>query len=182
VKRLPVEGWPWPEIVAEARVAASPAEVMAVYAYVANHAAWAPNIVASRVVQRVAPNVMRVAYEYEVPGPNERYTVDLTVMRSGAGFRATWTLVNARFARRLAGRVELGPDGDGARLTYASRVDPGALGVAFGTPASVGADLVETVRRLAARAERLRSAEPERLAGLVARLGAMTAGSRSSKL
>jgi hypothetical protein len=70
--RHTVEGWPWPEIATETRVAASPAEVVAVYADVSDHSAWAPNIVASRVVERIAPNVVRVAYEYEVPGPNGR--------------------------------------------------------------------------------------------------------------
>jgi hypothetical protein len=45
--------------------------------------------------------------------------------------------------------------------------------VAFGTPASVATRLVQTTEALAARAERLATTEPERLASLVAALNAL---------
>jgi hypothetical protein len=146
---------------------------MAVYADFGGQSSWVPELVASRVLAREAPNAFRVFYEYEVAGPNERYTVIVTVARERDGWQARWTLVSARYARKLEGALLVVPRGEGSLLTYSSRVDPGTLGVAFGTPASVATRLVQTTEALAARAERLATTEPERLASLVAALNAL---------
>ncbi len=167
-----MEDFPWPEVTAWRRIAATPGEVMAVYADVASPSLYMPGMIASRVVGRDAPNVLRVFYEYEVPGPNERYTVIVTVHAAADTFEARWTLVSARYARRLAGELEAMPR-DGATLVrYTSRVDPGVLGVTLGDPDSVARRLRTTVEALAARVERLATAEPDRLRQLVRALSA----------
>lgn len=173
VLRRPVDGFPWPEVVAYRRTTAPPAAVMAVYADFGAHASWVPELVESRVLAREDANIFRVAYEYEVAGPNERYTVTIRLTREGDVWQARWTLVTARYARRLEGSLRARPRGDGTLVVYTTLVDPGALGATFGTPGSVAKRLVGTTEALTERAERLLTSEPHRVADLVARLGAL---------
>jgi hypothetical protein len=158
VHERPVAGFPWPEVITYRRSAASPTVVMAVYADFGAQSSWVPDLVKSRVLGREAPNAVRVFYEYEVAGPNERYTVIVTVTRGGDAWQARWTLVTARYARKLEGALLVLPRGEGSLLVYSSRVDPGTLGAAFGTPASVATRLVQTTEALTVRAERLDAA------------------------
>lgn len=158
------------------RVAASPEDVMAVYADFEGQVRYLPELVTSRVVARLAPGTFQVFYEYEVSGPNERYTVTVAVARVAKGLEATWDLLSARYARRLSGAIRVEPLGAGALITYSSRVDPGPLGVHLGSPASVSRRLRDTVEALTSEVERLRAREPETLAGLRRRLGGMVQG------
>ncbi|MBI2217016.1 MAG: SRPBCC family protein [Candidatus Rokubacteria bacterium] len=174
IERRAVPGFPWPEIIAYRRTAATPAEVMALYADVARQREWVPDLVVSRVLRREAPDVFRVFYEYEIAGPNERYTVTLTVTRESGGWVARWALLTARYARRLEGALRVTPLGDGALIAYTSRVDPGSLGATFGTPESVARNLARTTDALASRVEALRRTAPDRLRMLVEHLRAMT--------
>lgn len=162
-----VAEFPWPETTAYRAIRAAPAEVLAVYADFASQAQWVPELVASRVLAREAANAVRVFYEYEVAGPNERYTVVVTLGRAGETYEARWRLVEARYARRLTGELIVPPRGAGALIAYTSRVDPGALGVAFGTPDSVARRLAETTEALAKRVERMKASEPAALSALV---------------
>jgi hypothetical protein len=178
VQRRAVEGYPWPDVVAYRRSSAPPTAVMAVYADFAAHASWVPQMVESRVVAREAPNVFRVFYESEVTGPNERYTVTVRLARDGDGWAARWTLVTARYARRLEGGFRVVPRGEGSLLMYSSLVDPGTLGGTLGTPDSVASRLAATTEALAARTEALARSEPRRLADLVAALTDAAGGER----
>jgi len=162
-----VADFPWPETTAYRAIRATPAEVLAVYADFASQSRWVPDLVASRVLAREAPNAFRVSYEYEVAGPNERYSVSVTVGRRGSTYDARWRLIEARYARRLTGELVVQPRGAGALAAYTSRVDPGRLGVAFGTPESVARRLSETAEALANRVERMKTAEPAALSALV---------------
>jgi hypothetical protein len=178
VQQRAVEGHPWPEVVTYRRSSAPPAAVMAVYADFAAHASWVPELVTSRVLAREAPNVFRVFYESAVTGPNERYTVLVTVTRQDDEWTARWMLVSARYARRLEGALRVRPRGDGCVLVYSTVVDPGTLGVAFGTPATVAARIAGTTDALAARTERLARSDPRALAVLVAALTGLAGPSR----
>jgi hypothetical protein len=71
-----VPDFPWPELSVSRRFASSPLVLMAVYADFDRQVDYMPGMVTSRVVRRVAANTFEVFYEYEVPGPNERYTVE----------------------------------------------------------------------------------------------------------
>lgn len=166
VKTREVEGYPWPEAMVYARVAASPEEVMAVYADFAGQARYLPKLVESRIVKRLSPSLFHVSYEYEVTGPNERYTVLTEVSRAPGGFRATWELVKARYARRLSGQVRVEASGAGALVEYTNRVDPGFLGARLGSPDTTVRQLRETVQALGVRVERLRVEQPDRLGEL----------------
>lgn len=168
-----VPGYPWPEVVAYRRPTAPPAAVMAVWADFGAQVEWVPALVESRVLARETANAVRVFYEYEVAGPNERYTVVVRVMRDGDAWHARWTLVTARYARRLEGALLVLPRGEGSLLVYSSRVDPGTLGATFGSPASVARSLAGTADALAARTERLAATEPARLTRLVDGLAAL---------
>lgn len=168
-----VPGYPWPEVTAHLQMAATPDEVMAVYADFEGQASYLPELVTCRIIRRVAANVFEVFYEYAVSGPNERYTVTIEVGRRASALEATWDLVRARYAKRLSGGLRVEPRGAGALVTYTSRVDPGTLGVYFGSPAIVTRRLEATVTALAARVGRLRADDPERLGDLMARLRAM---------
>ena len=173
-----VEGFPWPEVTTFRRTTASPTAVMAVFADFAAQSSWVPGLVASRVVTRESSNVFRVFYEYEVTGPNERYTVITTVTRDRDGWQARWRLVSARYARRLRGALRVVPRGEGSLVIYTSAVDPGTLGAAFGTPATVAAKLVATTEALAARTERLAASDPRALAALSDTLTSLVAPPR----
>lgn len=116
--------------------------------------------------------MLRVDYEYDTIGPNERYTVQVRVRRDGSAWEAAWELVEARYARRLGGRLRTEPHPAGTLMTYVNRVDPGALGVALGSPASTAERLEATLDALARRVTRLRAAPPA-LAPVLERLGAL---------
>jgi len=170
-----VPDFPWPEVTVYRRIAATPAQVMAAYVDFGSQATYMPGLVASRVVKRDGPGTFHVFYEYEVAGPNERYTVAVTVARAARGFQASWDLLVARYARRLSGRLIVELDG-GALVTYTSRVDPGTLGATFGTPESVSRRLQATVEALAARVERLAAEQAADLADLVGELASIVDG------
>jgi len=174
----PVEGFPWPEVVTYRRSTASPTAVMAVWADIDAQASWVPELVASRVVARETANVFRVLYEYEVAGPNERYTSVITITRDGDGWHARWTLVTARYMRRLEGALRVLQRGDGSVVSFRSLVDPGMLGATFGTPESVGRSLAATTEALTARAERLVTSEPRRVTELVEQLNGLARADR----
>jgi hypothetical protein len=149
---------------------------MAVYADFGSQATYMPGLVASRVVNREGSRTFHIFYEYEVTGPNERYTVAVTVARAARGFRASWDLLMARYARRLSGRLIVEPLEGGALVAYTSRVDPGTLGATFGTAESVSRRLQATVEALAARVERLAAEQAEQLADLVGGLSGIVDG------
>lgn len=174
VQRRAVDGYPWPEVITYRRSAAAPVAIMAVYADFAAQSSWVPELVESRVLAREAANVFRVFYEYEVAGPNERYTVVVRLARDGDTWHARWTFVTARYARRLEGSLRALPRGEGSLLVYASLVDPGTLGVTLGTPDSVARRIAGTTEALATRTERLLAGDPRRLAALVEQLTAAT--------
>jgi Polyketide cyclase / dehydrase and lipid transport len=163
----------WPEVTVYRRIAATPAQVMAVWADFGSQATYMPGLVASRIVKREGPSAFHVFYEYEVTGPNERYTVAVTVARAGQGFQASWDLLVARYARRLSGGLLVDPFDGGALVAYTSRVDPGTLGATFGSPESVSRRLQATVEALAARVERLAAEQATRLADLVSGLASI---------
>ena len=169
----PVANYSWPEIVAYRRSAASASAVMAVYAQFGTHAEYIPGIVRSDVLAREASNAFRILYEHEVAGPNERYTVIMHVTRVDDGWDARWSLVTARYARRLEGGLRVLARADGSLLVYRSRVDPGLLGVTFGTPSSVATGVAQTTQAVAMRAEGLAASDPARLASLIEALEAL---------
>ena len=173
VRSGPAPGYPWPEVTVYRRARASPEEVMALYADFEGQTRYLPGLVASRIVTRVGPAALHVAYEYEVTGPNERYTVAMHLARLGPDFEARWEMLTARYARRLSGHLRVRPHADGALIEYTSRVDPGTLGAALGSPQSVARSLQDTVQALAAEIERRRATEPGELAHLVRALAAM---------
>ncbi len=176
VKTQPVPDFPWPEVTVYRRIAAEPAQVMAVYVDFGSQATYMPGLVASHVVKRERPDAFHVFYEYEVTGPNERYTVAVTVTRAARGFQASWDLLMARYASRLSGRLLVEPLDGGTLAAYTSRVDPGTLGATFGTPESVSGRLEATVEALAARVERLTAEQPAHLADLVGGLASIVDG------
>ena len=176
----PVASYSWPEVLIYRRSTASPTALMAVYADFEAQSSWVPDVVTSRVVGRDAPNVARVLYEYAVAGPNERYTLTMTVSREGDGWQAGWALVSARYTRRLEGSIRVIPRGEGSLVIYTTLVDPGALGATFGTPASLAIHIARTAEALTKRTEHFVSAEPARLAALVEALNAMVS-SRPSR-
>jgi hypothetical protein len=173
VKTREVEDYPWPEVTVYRQVAASPEEVMAVYADFERHGDYLPNLVYSRIVERLASNTFQVSYEYKVAGPNERYTVLVVVRRARNGWQATWDLVKARYARRLSGQMKVAAFEAGTLLEYMNRVDPGFFGVHLGSPETTVRQLRATVQALTTHVERLRVEHPERLQAAVRALKAM---------
>ena len=107
VRPRSIEGFPWPEVTVYARAGATPAEVMAVYVDFNAHVTFLPEMVQSRIVGHDGPTVWRVFYEYEVDGPNERYTVTARLRRVTGGYETAWDLVTARYARRLSGEMRV---------------------------------------------------------------------------
>lgn len=173
VKTRAVEGYRWPEVTVYRLVSAPPEEVMAVYADFKNQADYLPNLVESHVVEQLSRNSFHVSYEYEVTGPNERYTVLVAVSRTPSGFQVTWDLVKARYARRLSGQMRVAPSDLGTLIEYTNHVDPGFLGSRFGSPETTVRLLRETVRALATHVEWIRVEHPEELTVLVEALHSM---------
>lgn len=167
VQTREVQSYPWPEVRAYRRVLASPEEVMAVYADFESQAGYFPNLVESRIVRRLSPTSFHVSYEYEVAGPNERYTVLAAVSLTATGFRMTWDLVRARYMRRLSGHMNVERFGSAALIEYTNRVDPGFFGIRLGSPETTVRQLRQTVEALANHVEWLRVAQPAKLEALV---------------
>src|SRR6185436_18936824 len=107
VETRAIENFPWPEVVAMRRVAAAPMAVMAVYADFDGQARYMPEMVTSRIVGRDSPAAFRVYYEYEVPGPNEQYTLAISLHHTGDAYEARWSLISARYSKRLSGDVRM---------------------------------------------------------------------------
>jgi hypothetical protein len=168
-------------VVVYRRSTASPAALMAVYADFEAQPSWVPDLVASRRVSRDAPNVARVFNEYATAGPNERYILTITVNRDGDGWHAGWAMVGARYTRRLEGSVRAVPRGQGSLVIYTNLIDPGPLGVTFGTPTSAASRIARTAEALTRRAEHFTTSEPARLAALVEALNAMVSSRPSSR-
>jgi hypothetical protein len=173
--RTPIDGLPWPELTARRYVRARPAEVMAVYMDLERQSVWVPGLVTSRIAARPAPHVLHVTYEYEVLGPNERYTVELSLRSSRTVLEARWHLLDARYARRLSGAIRVEPAGEATLVTYTSRVDPGPVGATLGSPESVARSLGATLNALAHRVDHLTTHAPEEVARLIATLRASLA-------
>ena len=158
-----IENFPWPEVVAMRRVAAPPMAVMAVYADFDGQARYMPEMVTSRIVGRDGPAAFRVYYEYEVPGPNEQYTLAISLHRTGDAYEARWSLISARYSRRLSGDVRVTPYDGGALVRFTNRVDPGKLGATFGNADSVARRLRTTVETLTTQVLKLATENPDRL-------------------
>jgi hypothetical protein len=163
VETRAVENFPWPEVVAMRRVAAAPVTVMAVYADFDGQARYMPEMVASRIVGRDGHAAFRVYYETEVPGPNEQYTLAITVHHAGDAYEARWSLISARYSRRLSGDVRVTPYDGGALVRFTSRVDPGKLGATLGSPDTAARRLRATVEALTAQVQKLATENPDRL-------------------
>lgn len=173
VKTCQVDGYPWPQVTVYRWVAASPEEVVAVYTDFDSQAGYLPRLAESRVVERLSRNSFHVSYEYEVTGPNERYTVLAVVSRSPGGYRVTWDLITARYARRLSGQLRVEAQAAGALIQYSNVVDPGFFGVRLGSPERTISQLRETVHALAAHVVRLRAEQQEKLRVLTLALKSM---------
>jgi len=93
VKTQEVEGYPWPEVTVYRQVAASPEEVMAVYADFERQGDYLPNLVYSRIVERLASNSFQVSYEYKVAGCRSRNSV---AVENRTFWRRTLTPLSAR--------------------------------------------------------------------------------------
>ena len=176
VKTRRVAGFPWPEATVYRRVAASPEEVMAVYADFEGQAGLLPNLVESRVLRRLSRHSFHVYYEYENAGPNERYMVETALDRTPGGYRASWQLVSARFTRRLSGHLSAELFGPGALITHVNRVDPGLLGVTLGDHQTIVRQMTESVEALTRYVERIRVEQPDRLRLLARALTTMLSG------
>ena len=145
------------------KVAAAPVTVMAVYADFDGQARYMPDMVVSRIVGRDGPAAFRVFYETEVPGPNEEYTLAITVHHVGDAYEARWSLISARYSRKLAGEVRVTPYDGGTLVAFTSRVDPGRLGATIGNPDTVARRVRATVEALAAQVQKLATENPDRL-------------------
>jgi hypothetical protein len=149
----------------------------ALYADFDVQSTFMPEMAQSRVVHREGSATWRVFYEYEAPGLNERQTVTVRIGAVPGGYRATWDLVTARYARRLNGEMLAIADGDGTVVQWTSRVDPGMLGATLGSPTSVERRLRATVAAFVRHVEELRAKRPDELASLVTALLAAVGGS-----
>jgi hypothetical protein len=168
VRTRALADFPWPETTAYRRVRATTAEVLAVYADFAGQPRWVPDLIAIRVLAREAPNVFRVFYEYEVMGPNERYTVTVTLGRGDGALEGRWRRVEARYARQLAGELSVRPQGRRARSwrTRAESIRVQSASRSTRRTPSRG-DSPQPLRRWRAH---LRTAEPATLTALVGAL------------
>src|SRR5262249_39675583 len=162
-----VPNWRWPEVTAYRRVAAAPAEVAAVHADFNAHTSWSPNIVVSRVVERPSPNTRQVFFEYDTPGPNEQYTLAITMRRAEHGYITSWELVKARWACRLSGALLAAPIETDTLLAITNRVDPCKLGTVLGSSDTVAESTRRTATALADHVTRLKAEQPAHLAELV---------------
>ncbi len=146
-----IEGKPWPKMRIYRLVDASPEEVAAVFCNYENAWAYVPNVLTSKISNRVAACTLDIDYGLDVPIlPDEFYTTRNTVKSVAPdGYRIDWKLLRAVQTKDSVGSLRIEPLEGKALICYENLVTPGSsmAGLLKGTAVKQMNQTVEAIAR-----------------------------------
>ncbi len=153
-----VEGSAWPRFRVYQLVKAEPKSIAAVFWDCRRDPEYIPNCSAVTILSHPSPSVIEATYTLAMPFllPDEVY-VSKNVLRkpSETSYEITWNVSEARYTKSAMGSIRIEPHGQGSILRYANLVIPGSR-IAGLLRATAGSQVVESVKALTRRVERMR--------------------------
>ena len=153
-----VEGSAWPRFRVYQLVKAEPKSIAAVFWDCRRDPEYIPNCTAVTILSHPSPSVIEASYTLAMPFllPDEVY-VSKNVLRkpSETSYEITWNVSEARYTKSAMGSLRIEPHGQGSILRYANLVIPGSR-IAGLLRATAGSQVVESVKALTRRVERMR--------------------------
>ena len=161
-----VEGSAWPRFRVYQLVKAEPKSIAAVFWDCRRDPEYIPNCSAVTILSHPSPSVIEASYTLSMPFllPDEVY-VSKNVLRkpSETSYEITWNVSEARYTKSAMGSIRIEPHGQGSILRYANLVIPGSR-IAGLLRATAGSQVVESVKALTRRVERMRDHDRTTLA------------------
>jgi hypothetical protein len=147
-------------------VKAEPKSIAAVFWDCRRDPEYIPNCTAVTILSHPSPSVIEASYTLSMPFllPDEVY-VSKNVLRkpSETSYEITWNVSEARYTKSAMGSLRIEPHGQGSILRYANLVIPGSR-IAGLLRATAGSQVVESVKALTRRVERMRDHDRTTLA------------------
>jgi len=161
-----IEGSAWPRFRVYQLVKAEPKSIAAVFWDCRRDPEYIPNCTAVTILSHPSPSVIEASYTLSMPFllPDEVY-VSKNVLRkpSETSYEITWNVSEARYTKSAMGSLRIEPHGQGSILRYANLVIPGSR-IAGLLRATAGSQVVESVKALTRRVERMRDHDRTTLA------------------
>lgn len=144
-------GEPWPRVTIYRVIAATPAQVAAVFFDYENASKYVPKILKSEVSKNHSPTVTDVDYGVSVPIlPDEFYTAQNRLTRvPGDGYVISWTLIRAVQTKASVGELRVVPLGNATLLRYTILTTPssGMAGLLRGKAIDMMKDTVASIAK-----------------------------------
>jgi ribosome-associated toxin RatA of RatAB toxin-antitoxin module len=161
-----VEGSAWPRFRVYQLVKAEPKSVAAVFWDCRRDPEYIPNCTAVSILSRPSPSVIEARYTLSMPFllPDEVYVSKNTLRKpSETSYEISWNVSEARYTKSAMGSLRVEPHGQGSLLRYANLVIPGSR-IAGLLRATAGNQVIESVKALTKRVERMREHDQTSLA------------------
>lgn len=166
-----IPGKPWPRVRIYKRIQATPEEVAAVFFDYDQARTYIPDVLESKISKRIAPCVMEVDYEVEVPIlRDEAYTARNEMKALGEGYQVSWILLRALQTKAAEGNLRIEPFENGSSvIRYTNLVTPSS-GMAKILKGPALFRMQKTVLAIGEKVEKQKSSYPMELAAQLVRL------------
>ncbi len=171
VREQDIPGKPWPRVRIYKRISAAPEEVAAVFFDYDQAKTYIPDVLESKVSEKISPSVMEVDYAIDVPIlADEAYTARNEIVRIGCGYRVSWTLLRALQTKAAEGNLLIEPFENGTSvIRYTNLVTPSS-GMAKILGQLAMSRMQKTVLAIGEKVEQQKSSHAAELTAQVARL------------
>jgi len=166
-----IPGKPWPRVRIYKRIKATPEEVAAVFFDYDQAKTFIPDVLESKISKKIAPCVVEVDYEVNVPIlSDEAYTARNEMKALGESYQVSWTLLRALQTKAAEGNLLIEPFENGSSvIRYTNLVTPSS-GMAKILKGPALFRMQKTVLAIGEKVEKQKSSHPLQLAAQVARL------------
>jgi len=166
-----IPGKPWPRVRIYKRIKATPEEVAAVFFDYDQAKTFIPDVLESKISKKIAPCVVEVDYEVNVPIlSDEAYTALNEMKALGESYQVSWTLLRALQTKAAEGNLLIEPFENGSSvIRYTNLVTPSS-GMAKILKGPALFRMQKTVLAIGEKVEKQKSSHPLQLATQVARL------------
>ena len=166
-----IPGKPWPRVRIYKRIKATPEEVAAVFFDYDQAKTFLPDVLESKISKKIAPCVVEVDYEVNVPIlSDEAYTALNEMKALGESYQVSWTLLRALQTKAAEGNLLIEPFENGSSvIRYTNLVTPSS-GMAKILKGPALFRMQKTVLAIGEKVEKQKSSHPVELAAQVARL------------
>ena len=166
-----IPGKPWPRVRIYKRIKATPEEVAAVFFDYDQAKTYIPDVLESKISKRIAPCVVEVDYEVNVPIlRDEAYTARNEMKALSESYQVSWTLLRALQTKAAEGNLLIEPFENGSSvIRYTNLVTPSS-GMAKILKGPALFRMQKTVLAIGEKVEKQKASHPVELAAQVARL------------